>query len=284
MLHLLLTFAPLALAAVIRPVSFDPKVNKAVDSILLIVQTKLHHVVNKAVTSVATHDDDWIEEFQKIKAKFEEDQLNAENEVEKSSDNTESLQKRFYGGYGYGGMYGMGGYGWPYYGYGGYGYGGYGWGGYGYGGYGWGGYGYPFDGYGWGGWYFKVRKDIKQTIEGKITKGFKSVALQIVNTEYEKFLNDQNDELHLDATEERLALAWEKYASYQQKNTAISSWISALERKLSKSSANEKTTKLDEILKSSIFNVTDVFTSDKMDIPLSELYYPSETADEIDYV
>lgn len=151
--------------------------------------------------------------------------------------------------------------------------------------YGWGGMygGWPYYG-GWGGWYFKVRKDIKQTIEGKIIKGFKGVALQIVNNEYTKFLNDNNDEFHLDATQERLAIAWGKYAIYQQKNAAIPNWIAALEEKLSGTSAAEKTKELDAVLKKSLFNVTEVFTSDQMDLPLSQLYYPPVAADEVDYV
>jgi hypothetical protein len=171
---------------------------------------------------------------------------------------------------GWGGMYGGWGgmYGYPYMGY-----------------YGWGGmYGYPYMGYGWGGWYFKVRKDIKQTIEGKIIKGFKAAALLIVNTEYSKFLKDNDDEAHLDATQERLASAWEKYTVYQQKNTVISSWIAELEQKLSGTSTAGKTKELEGILKSSLSKVTDVFGSDMMDLPLSDLYYSSQTADEVDYI
>jgi hypothetical protein len=179
-------------------------------------------------------------------------------------------------GYGWGGMYSY-----PYMGYG---WGGM-YGGYPYMGYGWGGmYSYPYMDYGWGGWYFKVRKDIKQTIEGKIIKGFKVAALQIVKTEYSNFLNDNSDQAHLDATQERLAFAWEKYTAYQQKNTEISSWIADLEQKLSGSSSIEKTRKLEGILKSSLAKVTDVFVSDQMDLPLSDLYYPSLAADEVDYV
>ena len=95
-------------------------------------------------------------------------------------------------------------------------------------------------------------------------------------------MDDNDDESHVDATQERLALAWGKYASYQQRNAAISNWISSLEEKLSGTS--QKTKELDAILKSSLFNVTDVFTSYKMYLPLAELYDPSETADEVDYV
>ena len=145
-------------------------------------------------------------------------------------------------------------------------------------------YGWPNYGGGWGGWYFKVRKDIKQNIEGKLVNGFKAVALQVVNAEYVKFLKDNDEETHLDATEERLALAWSKYAAYQQKKTAISKLISSLEEKLSDGASAVKTMELEAILKSSLVNVTSVFTSDKMDLPLSELYYPSESADEVDYV
>ena len=64
----------------------------------------------------------------------------------------------------------------------------------------------------------------------------------------------------------------------------ISKLISSLEEKLSDSTTAVKTKELEAILKSSLVNVTSVFTSDKMDLPLSELYYPSELADEVDYV
>jgi hypothetical protein len=99
MFHLFFTLAPLALAAVIGQESINPKVNKAVDSILLIVQNELHHAVNEAILSVAETDGDLIEEIDKIKEKVE--QLNAEekkNNDDKTLEKTESdLKKRWYG-------------------------------------------------------------------------------------------------------------------------------------------------------------------------------------------
>lgn len=103
MFFLWLTFVPLALTAVIGNGSIDPKVNKAVDSILLIAQNELHHVLNEAVFSVAKADEDLIAEVEKLKA--ERAELDAKRkDLEDKDDSKKSLGKRFYG------------YGYPYYG------------------------------------------------------------------------------------------------------------------------------------------------------------------------
>lgn len=104
MMFLLLTFVPLAFTAVIGQGSIDPKVNKAVDSILLIAQNELHHVLNEAVLSVAKSDQDLIAEVEKMKT--EKAELEAKDTERKSSEDKvesdSSLSKRFYGyGYGY---------------------------------------------------------------------------------------------------------------------------------------------------------------------------------------
>jgi deoxyxylulose-5-phosphate synthase len=101
MFNLFFTFAPLAFAAVIGQGSISPKVNKAVDSILMIVQNELHHAVNEAVLSVAETDGDLIQEMEKIKEKAEKAQLNAEekkiNDDETLDKKESNLKKRWYG-------------------------------------------------------------------------------------------------------------------------------------------------------------------------------------------
>ena len=117
-------------------------------------------------------------------------------------------------------------------------------------------------------------------------RGFRPLALQIVNYEYKMYLRDSEDETHLDTTEEHLAMAWSGYSLKENKNTRISDWIADRERELSGCKQHcflRKTKGLEAILKSSLLNLTDVFLSDKMDLPLSDLYYPSESSDQVDY-
>ena len=105
--YLWLSLLPAALSAVVAQKSIDPKVSKAVDSILLVVQNELHHVVNEAVFSVAKNDQDLITEIKDRKEEMQKEIMEKEKDQTDSDESKSSLDKRWWGGYGYG---------YPYYG------------------------------------------------------------------------------------------------------------------------------------------------------------------------
>ena len=104
-----LALLPAALSAVVGQRSVDPKVSKAVDSILLVVQNELHHVVNEAVFAVAKNDQDLIKEIKNRKEEMQKETTEPSKTVSDavSDKSKSSLDKRWWGGYGYG---------YPYYG------------------------------------------------------------------------------------------------------------------------------------------------------------------------
>jgi hypothetical protein len=100
--YLYLTLLPAALSAVFSQRSIDPKVSKAVDSILLVVQNELHHVVNEAVFSVAKNDKDLIAEIKNRKEEMQKDpNAKADSDASGEPDKSESSLGKRYWGYGY---------------------------------------------------------------------------------------------------------------------------------------------------------------------------------------
>ena len=96
--HLLINFLPCAFSALIGTALVDPKVSKAVDSIILVVQNELHHIVNDALLTAVTNDADLISEVEKIKVEIKAE-IKADVQAAKddsSSDSKKSLKKRFW--------------------------------------------------------------------------------------------------------------------------------------------------------------------------------------------
>ncbi len=100
--HFLLCFLPCALSAIISTASVDPKVSKAVDAIILVVQNELHHIVNDALLEASANDADLISEVEKIVESDPAVQADKAKEIQAVKDDSfsehkKSLSKRYWG-------------------------------------------------------------------------------------------------------------------------------------------------------------------------------------------